>query len=54
MLTLLVVAGSRLQMDMYICVPWGNYEMIIKTKSTNGGAPMKRIAWEIEYGPKEV
>ncbi|CAN0565452.1 unnamed protein product, partial [Ectocarpus sp. 12 AP-2014] len=27
----------RLQMDMYICAPWGNYELELVSKSTNGG-----------------
>ncbi|CAN0440218.1 unnamed protein product [Pylaiella littoralis] len=44
---------DRLQMDMYICVPWGNYELTIISKSTNDGNSMERIAWEVEYGPKE-
>jgi len=28
--------GARrlLQMDMYMCVPWGNYELTVKTKSS--------------------
>lgn len=47
-------SGSRLQMDMYICVPYGNYELTVKTKSSNGGSSMKKIAWEVEYGPDEV
>ena len=45
---------TRLQMDMYICVPWGNYELIVKTKSSNNGNSMEKIAWEVEYGPDEV
>ena len=44
----------RLQMDMYVCVPWGNYELTVVSTSTNGGNAMERIAWEIEYGPDEV
>ncbi|CAN0268094.1 unnamed protein product [Pylaiella littoralis] len=48
------ISTDRLQMDMYICAPWGNYELNIISKSTNGGNSMERIAWEVEYGPKEV
>lgn len=48
------VSGNRLQMDMYICAPWGDYELEIVVKSTNGGAEMKKVAWEVEYGPDEV
>ncbi|CAM9784272.1 unnamed protein product [Pylaiella littoralis] len=47
------ITTDRLQMDMYICAPWGNYELTIISKSTNGGNAMERIAWEVEYGPKE-
>eukprot|EP00752_Nemacystus_decipiens_P007772 g6941.t1 len=46
--------SGRLQMDMYICAPWGNYEMEIVVKSTNGGSSsMEKVAWEIEYGPDQ-
>ncbi|CAB1105692.1 unnamed protein product [Ectocarpus sp. CCAP 1310/34] len=45
--------GDRLQMDMYICAPWGNYELELVSKSTNGGNAMEKIAWEVEYGPDE-
>ena len=41
-------------MDMYICAPWGNYELELVSKSTNGGNAMEKIAWEVEYGPDEV
>ncbi len=44
----------RLQMDMYDCVPWGNYELTVVTNSTNQGNAMERIAWEVENGPDEV
>lgn len=38
-------------MDMYICAPWGNYELEIVSKSENAGEPMAKIAWEVrEYG----
>jgi len=46
--------GTRLQADMYMCAPWGNYELTLKTKSTNGGYPMEYVAWEVEYGPDQV
>lgn len=54
------IPGNRLQMDMYVCAPWGNYELEISVKSTNGvdadGKPkrMEKVAWEVEYGPDEV
>lgn len=48
------VTDGRLQMDMYICAPWGNYELEIVAKSSNGGGDMDKVAWEIEYGPDEV
>ncbi len=48
------ITDTRLQMDMYICAPWGNYELTVKTKSTNNGNDMETIAWEVEYGPDEV
>lgn len=48
------IAGNRLQTDMYICAPWGNYELEIVVKSTNGNNDMEKIAWEVEYGPDEV
>lgn len=41
-------------MDMYICAPWGDYELEVVTKSTNGGNAMEKISWEVEYGPDEV
>lgn len=44
----------RLQMDMYDCVPWGNYELTVVTNSTNKGNAMERVAWEVENGPDEV
>ena len=47
-------ANDRLQMDMYVCAPWGDYELILEISSTNGGNAMERVAWEIEYGPDEV
>ena len=47
-------ANDRLQMDMYVCAPWGDYELIIEVSSTNGNNAMERVAWEIEYGPDEV
>ncbi|CAB1099122.1 unnamed protein product [Ectocarpus sp. CCAP 1310/34] len=40
-------------MDMYICAPWGNYELELVFKSTKGGNAMEKIAWEVEYGPDE-
>ncbi len=46
--------GTRLQADMYMCAPWGNYELTLTTKSTNGGYPMEYVAWEVEYGPDQV
>eukprot|EP00903_Cladosiphon_okamuranus_P021311 g19582.t1 len=46
-------SGSRLQMDMYICAPFGEYELEIEVKSTNGDDPMNKVAWEIEYGPDQ-
>eukprot|EP00903_Cladosiphon_okamuranus_P020283 g18613.t1 len=46
--------GNKLQMDMYICAPFGEYELEIEVKSTNGdGKPLAKVAWEIEYGPNE-
>ena len=48
------VTDGRLQMDMYICAPFGEYELEVEVKSTNGGDPMERVAWEIEYGADEV
>lgn len=53
------VHEDRLQMDMYVCAPWGNYELEIEVKSTNGhtdGVPneMNKVAWEVEYGGDEV
>eukprot|EP00752_Nemacystus_decipiens_P011574 g10278.t1 len=45
--------ASRIQMDMYICGPWGDYELEVEVKSTNGGLPMRKVAWEIEYGADE-
>lgn len=54
------VLETRLQMDMYVCAPWGNYELEIEVKSTNGhtadGTPnaMNKVAWEVEYGGDEV
>eukprot|EP00903_Cladosiphon_okamuranus_P005862 g5799.t2 len=47
------VTSGRLQMDMYICGPWGDYELEVEVKSTNDGNAMKRVAWEIEYGGDE-
>lgn len=48
------VTDTRLQMDMYICAPFGEYELEVRVRSTNGGSAMERVAWEIEYGPDEV
>lgn len=48
------ITSNRLQMDMYVCAPWGDYELEIVVKSTNGGSGMKKIAWEVEYGADEV
>eukprot|EP00903_Cladosiphon_okamuranus_P005860 g5798.t1 len=47
------ITTARLQMDMYICGPWGDYELEVEVKSTNGGSAMKKVAWEIEYGGDE-
>jgi len=44
----------RLQMDLYDCVPWGNYELTVVTNSTNQGNAMEKVAWEVENGPDEV
>lgn len=46
--------NGRLQMDMYMCAPWGKYELTVTTSSTNDGKDLKTIAWEVEYGPDEV
>eukprot|EP00752_Nemacystus_decipiens_P007908 g7065.t1 len=53
------VEEYRLQMDMYVCAPWGNYELEIQIKSANYDAdgnpePMQKVAWEVEYGGDEV
>lgn len=48
------INDKRLQMDMYICAPWGEYELIVEVKSTNGNKNMERVAWEVEYGGDEV
>lgn len=45
---------GRLQMDMYVCAPFGYYELEVTVKSTNGNKPMEKVAWEIEYGADEV
>ncbi|CAM9540916.1 unnamed protein product [Ectocarpus sp. 12 AP-2014] len=44
---------SKFQIDMYVCAPWGHYELEVVSKSTNGGNPMERIAFEVEYGPEQ-
>lgn len=49
-----VVSGNRLQLDMYVCAPWGDYELIVTTTSTNNGNPMEYVAWEVENGPDQV
>ena len=46
--------STRLQLDMYICAPFGEYELEVEVRSTNGGDPMERVAWEIEYGADQV
>eukprot|EP00903_Cladosiphon_okamuranus_P020284 g18614.t1 len=46
--------NGRRQMDMYICAPFGEYELQIEVRSTNGdGNPLAIVAWEIEYGPDQ-
>eukprot|EP00903_Cladosiphon_okamuranus_P020285 g18615.t1 len=46
--------NGRRQMDMYICAPFGEYELQIEVRSTNGdGNPLANVAWEIEYGPDQ-
>ncbi|CAM9611193.1 unnamed protein product [Ectocarpus fasciculatus] len=44
---------SKFQIDMYVCAPWGHYELEVVSKSTNGDNPMERIAFEVEYGPEQ-
>eukprot|EP00903_Cladosiphon_okamuranus_P021312 g19583.t1 len=44
---------GRLIMEMFICAPWGNYEYEMVVKSSNDGAAMEKVSWEIEYGPPE-
>lgn len=50
---------TRFVMDLYACVPYGNYELVVEINSTNGetdGVPneMNPFFWEIEYGGDEV
>lgn len=51
---------KRFQMDLYVCAPFGTYELEMEVRSTNGvdddgnSRPMERIAWEIEYGADQV
>lgn len=51
------VTENRVQMDMYICAPFGEYELEIQVRSTNGkddDPTMEKVAWEVEFGPDEV
>lgn len=53
------VTYDRLVMDLFICVPWGDYELVVEAASTNGetdGVPneMNRFAFQVENGPDEA
>lgn len=53
------ITYDRLVMQLFVCAPWGDYELVVEAKSTNGetdGVPneMNRFAFQVENAPDEV
>lgn len=50
-------SDDRLQVDLYMCAPHGEYELILEHNSVNGkygATTIRPLRWEIENGPDEV
>ena len=47
--------GTSVQLNLFICSPFGEYELELDIKSENdAGTTNKRVSWEVENGPDEV
>ena len=45
----------RVQLNLFVCCPYGEYELDLVVESFSGGTiRQQRTSWEIENGPDEV
>lgn len=46
---------NRVQLNLFVCCPFGEYELDLVVESTSSGTiRQQRTSWEIENGPDEV
>lgn len=49
-------SDGRVQLNLFVCAPFGEYEIELDVKSFTGDRPglQERTAWELENGEDEV